>query len=64
MPKKRYRRKGDDSPIWSCSTCIAQFVGGPRCTAHNPTPEQREAAPEMYARDRLLRHVRDHIQAL
>lgn len=28
-------------PIWECAVCIAQFFGGPRCTAHNPTPEER-----------------------
>ena len=45
--------KAPGSPVWECPICIQQFVGGPRCTSHNPTPEQRQAHPERYRRERF-----------
>ena len=31
--------------VWDlCRVCCEQMFGGPRCTTHNLTPEQREAA--------------------
>lgn len=47
------RRKAEaEWPGWTCSRCMNQFFGGPRCYTHNPTPEEREAHPERYTRER------------
>ena len=40
--------RGRGSDVWNCRACIEQFFGGPRCYAHNPTPEMREANPTRY----------------
>jgi hypothetical protein len=39
-----------NSPIWKCKVCAEQMFGGPRCHAHNPTPEEYEANPDAYPR--------------
>jgi hypothetical protein len=54
------RKVISDSPVWDCSACIEQFMSGVRCAVHNPTPEEREARPSSYVRDRLTAHLRDN----
>jgi len=42
---------------FECSVCMSQMMGelpnGERCWTHNPTPEEREAHPELYARGKF-----------
>ena len=56
---RRKRRPVLNSPVWECSVCLRQFVDGPRCGAHNPSPEARAADPERYPRDQFVKHIRD-----
>lgn len=50
-PAVRKEKSGEtNSPIWNCKTCCDQYLGGPRCHTHNPTPEEREANPDAYPR--------------
>ena len=28
--------------VWDCRVCCDQMYGGPRCTEHNPSPEERD----------------------
>lgn len=48
---KRKAKRSQSSQTWECQTCNLQMVGGPRCYAHNPTPEQREVNPQAYRRE-------------
>jgi hypothetical protein len=61
MADRRKSRKEEPGThdVWSCPVCSQQMVGGPRCPLGNPTPEEREAHPERYARMTLAPHVRD-----
>lgn len=46
-------------PHWTeCAMCVQQIFGGPRCFAHNPTPEQRAARPDLYPRMKFVRRRR------
>jgi len=58
MATRKRRLRVVSSPVWECHECIEQFFGAARCPIHNPTPEQREANPDEYMRDRILPNVR------
>ena len=59
MASRKRRLRVVSSPVWECHECIEQFFGATRCPVHNPTPEQRDAHPDEYMRDRILPNVRD-----
>jgi len=52
MTRRRRRKANESSEVWECRLCNEQMYGGPRCCNHNPTPDEREANPQAYRKER------------
>lgn len=56
--KRHTRPNAGASLVWACARCCQQMYGGPRCYAHNPTPEQRAMDPVAYRREQYAPSIK------